>query len=51
MKKNVIPEFIDEAIKLIIEREYSVIHVAECLDVFQHSIHRWPNEIQPFCNI
>ena len=33
------PEFKDEAIKLIIERGYSVTGVAERLDVSQHSIY------------
>lgn len=36
-----IPEFKDEAVKLITERGYSVTDVAERLGVSQHSIYKW----------
>ncbi|ENV33278.1 transposase IS3/IS911 family protein [Acinetobacter gerneri DSM 14967 = CIP 107464 = MTCC 9824] len=41
------PEFKDEAVKLIIERGYSVTDVAERLGVSQHSIYKWLKAIQP----
>ena len=49
-RQRYIPEFKDEAIKLITERGYSVTDVAERLGVSEHNIYKWLKVVQPLRN-
>lgn len=41
------PEFKDEAVKLVIEREYSVADVADRLGGSQHNGYKWVKAADP----
>lgn len=44
------PEFKEEAVKLVIERGYSVVDISNRLSVSQHSLYKWVKAAQPFSN-
>lgn len=41
------PEFKEEAVKLVVDRGYSVADVSDRLGVSQHSIYKWIKAIAP----
>lgn len=42
-----IPEFKDEAVRQIIDRDYSVSEVSDRLGVSAHSLYKWVNAVKP----
>ena len=41
------PEFKDEAVRQVIERNYSVAEISKRLGVSAHSLYKWVNAVKP----